>query len=92
MSKLNHKEQLRVKSILFREKLEQLGWKDYCDFISTTVNDCSENGEDSDKLFRMLGLTKKRANGLADISLKRCLDLENNLSHTLAEIMKGEME
>lgn len=86
MSKLNHKEQLRVRVILFEEKLRQLGWKDYCDFVSTTVNDCSKKGEDSDKLFRMLGLNKKRAKGLADISLERCLDLEHNLSYTQAEM------
>ena len=91
MSKWTHKEQIRIKLIMIEKKLEELGWGDYIDFVNQTVNECAKTNEDSHKVFRMFGMTKKRADGWADISIERCLELEDEGSY-IEEELKQRIE
>ena len=75
-------EQFRIRIILLREKLEELGWVEYVDFVDDFVNRCTKEGKDASKMFRMLGRTKKREGNWSDISIERCLELEKGQSYS----------
>jgi len=89
MKIISHKEQLRIKLILIREKLQELGWAEYCDFVDDFVNRCTKEGKDISKMFRMLGRTKKREGNRADISIERCIEIEKGFCRTQKESNEG---
>ena len=86
---MSHKEQIRVKCILFHELLNKLGWTDYTAFVDRIVPDCANAGMDASGVFRMLGQQKKREGNKADISIERCVEIEKGFCRTLEENDKG---
>ena len=60
MSKLNHKEQIRVKYVLCADKLEELGYTEFVNFVTNTVCAEASKGTDSHELFYMFGMSSKK--------------------------------
>ena len=87
---MSHKEQIRVKCILYGELLEKLGWTEYTKFVDRIVYDCANAGMDIHSIFRMLGKSKKREGNKADISLERCVEITNTFCRTSEENSKGD--
>ena len=89
MKMIKPQEQFRIRVILLREKLEELGWVEYADFVDDFVNRCTKEGKDASKMFRMLGRTKKREGNRADISIERCIEIEKGFCRTQKESNEG---